>query len=558
MKRYIAAVVAVVAVASTALGVATNYYQIGGQSGTRDQGWNFNTVTNSSVTPTEFSWSFGAPDIFPDLSNVVITVTAVETNDVMFIQSTHLAGTNGVSGRLDGNEVLKLKVSYEDPDGLLTGLKVDSVGPWWNTGSSEETIFSDGTTEYPMASTANGEMADYDTTGLTQLTLANTGTWSMLVYQINDQTTSGLGGFRLEYIADVNPVILPPEPPAGKVGLGSHWGTSRCDTLAEGSDFASVVFSNNVAGDNSGNRRFYQSGSFGNPAVGVGDTLTISFTTEVGSALPISGGDRIFRASFFDTEATTANAFSFRADYGNYGGTTLTFGSANVKSMGYVGSLGGITQSTTAVPTNALVNQGDSVDCVISIKRTAQTDFDISMSLDETSVATNVTGVSNFNTLDAVAFRMNSALDNHLIITNLNIEITNDTYDWYSYWSFYALLEQGVNDGFTDDPDGDGMANLLEYALDGDPLSPDAWRQPVYGGQSAAGVDLVYRRRRDAGYRRLNYSVGSGASLLYGGLTNATTEVGSEIINADMEYVTNRVSTSVGDMQFMQLGVTQE
>jgi len=31
-------------------------------------------------------------------------------------------------------------------------------------------------------------------------------------------------------------------------------------------------------------------------------------------------------------------------------------------------------------------------------------------------------------------------------------------------------LVRGVNDGFADDPDGDGWPNLKEFALDGDPL----------------------------------------------------------------------------------------
>ncbi len=50
--------------------------------------------------------------------------------------------------------------------------------------------------------------------------------------------------------------------------------------------------------------------------------------------------------------------------------------------------------------------------------------------------------------------------------------------------------------GFEADPDGDGYTNLLEYALDGDPLSPDSlaprWRKGEDGKER-----LRYRRRRD-------------------------------------------------------------
>jgi hypothetical protein len=556
MKVYTVLLAALAAAATTALGVATNYYQIGGDISVRDQGWNQNTVTNSGVTPTEYSWSFGAPEIYPDLSNMVITVTAVETNDIMFIQSTHLAGTNGNSGRLDGDEAILLTVSYEDPDGLLLGLKVDSFGPWWNTGADEQTLFSDGTAVYAMQDTDNGVMADYDTTGLTQLTLGNTETWSMLVYQTNNLTTSGLGGFKLEYIADVDAVVTPPEPPYGEVELNATWSKSRCVILAEGTDFCSAIFTNNVAGENNVNRRFFQDG-FASAPVQVGETLNISFTAVVGTNLPITGADRIFRASFWDSGATAANGFSFRADYGAIGGTTLQAGLGNVQSPGYVGSLD-TSVSTVDEPTNGLVNQGDQADFVITIKRTGETTADFTMSYDDIALTNSFIGVNNFDSLDAVGFRMNSVEDNHLIITNLQIEVVGDgAFDWYGYWAFYALLEEGVNDGFTQDPDEDGMVNLLEYGFDGDPLTADAWRQPQFGGLSDDGVSFIYRRRRDAADRGLSYFVGAGPDLMTAGRTNATVEAGTEVINSSMEFVTNRVSTAA-EQQFMQLRITQE
>jgi len=41
----------------------------------------------------------------------------------------------------------------------------------------------------------------------------------------------------------------------------------------------------------------------------------------------------------------------------------------------------------------------------------------------------------------------------------------------YRSWAAARGLNPGVNDGFLDDPDGDGHANIKEFALDGDPLS---------------------------------------------------------------------------------------
>ena len=40
----------------------------------------------------------------------------------------------------------------------------------------------------------------------------------------------------------------------------------------------------------------------------------------------------------------------------------------------------------------------------------------------------------------------------------------------YQTWAVAGGLDRGVNDGFADDPDGDGWPNLKEFALDGDPL----------------------------------------------------------------------------------------
>jgi hypothetical protein len=40
----------------------------------------------------------------------------------------------------------------------------------------------------------------------------------------------------------------------------------------------------------------------------------------------------------------------------------------------------------------------------------------------------------------------------------------------YAKWSADRGLQPGINDGFADDPDGDGRPNLFEFALDGQPL----------------------------------------------------------------------------------------
>jgi len=41
----------------------------------------------------------------------------------------------------------------------------------------------------------------------------------------------------------------------------------------------------------------------------------------------------------------------------------------------------------------------------------------------------------------------------------------------YQTWALAQGLAQGVNDSFTDDPDGDGWTNIMEFGFDGNPLS---------------------------------------------------------------------------------------
>ena len=129
----------------------------------------------------------------------------------------------------------------------------------------------------------------------------------------------------------------------------------------------------------------------------------------------------------------------------------------------------------------------------------------------------------------------------------------------YAYWAENQGLTNGVDDAFDADPDGDGMVNLLEYALGGHALSNDA---ALYlpSGRLAQDtgtnyLNLVYRRRIDAETRGLNYFVGSSTNLMTAALTNATEEAGSGALDAYFEAVTNRIPLDSELHQYMQLKV---
>ncbi|MEI6890697.1 MAG: Ig-like domain-containing protein [Pontiella sp.] len=142
------------------------------------------------------------------------------------------------------------------------------------------------------------------------------------------------------------------------------------------------------------------------------------------------------------------------------------------------------------------------------------------------------------------------------------MNLTLGAASYYGSWASDHGLINGVNDAYGDDPESDGMNNLIEYALGGDPLSNDtADVRPEYGVNfdgSDQFFDYIYRRRIDYAARGLTYTVGSTWSLVFEQLTNATVEVGSGIIDAEFESVTNRISMEVETKQFIGLKISIE
>ncbi len=146
-------------------------------------------------------------------------------------------------------------------------------------------------------------------------------------------------------------------------------------------------------------------------------------------------------------------------------------------------------------------------------------------------------------------------------IDNVAISIlsTADTYD--TYMTGYGLT--GSNALASADLEPDGMNNLLEYALGGNPTTNDAaFLLPKGGIISELGtnwLEYVYRRRSDYAARGLTYTVEATTNLVTDiWTTNGVVDAGTGPIDADFDTVTNRVSTGTDDRQFMRLKLQTE
>ncbi|QHI69406.1 LamG domain-containing protein [Tichowtungia aerotolerans] len=128
-----------------------------------------------------------------------------------------------------------------------------------------------------------------------------------------------------------------------------------------------------------------------------------------------------------------------------------------------------------------------------------------------------------------------------------------DAVDFSGWLNMYPTL--GTSTNYTDDPDADGMNNLLEYALGGIPTDSDAVDVLPTSFAESNWMLYVYNRRLDASSRQLSYSVVSGADLTLEAMTNATEEIGSSVIDAGFEVVTNRVPMDLEPRQFVTLKI---
>lgn len=127
--------------------------------------------------------------------------------------------------------------------------------------------------------------------------------------------------------------------------------------------------------------------------------------------------------------------------------------------------------------------------------------------------------------------------------------------DYYDQWAD----GYGVT-GMTDDPDEDRFSNLAEYGVGGNPI--DGSYQGIASETSAVDVggtnwfEYVHVERSDAAGRGLSYWVERTSDLLSPAWTNSgIVTVGSGVLDADFNTVTNRVPADSEEKLFLRLRV---
>ena len=128
----------------------------------------------------------------------------------------------------------------------------------------------------------------------------------------------------------------------------------------------------------------------------------------------------------------------------------------------------------------------------------------------------------------------------------------------YEIWvAGYGL--EGTNALRSTDVESDGMENLLEYVLGGNPTNDDSAAVMPTLEATLDSMKYVYRRRIDAAVRGLDYGLVLNTNdLLQSAWTNVGTtfETTNVVIDADFESVTNTIPVT-GDVGFVNLEVEE-
>lgn len=582
MSKY-SAIMALLMAAGLVQADVTENYQIGGKD--RQATWRASTgngVDGRDEKHASYSF-FSATD--PDL---VFTVDlesnhSFQWNDPVTNQlrnTAFIAVSDGVGndGRLDGDETVKITVSYVDPNASLLSLKLKEFGAFWGNGPTETTVFTDASANshslFAFDHNDPEVLVDYSTTGLDALTKDNTGSWSMTV-SVLPGTTSGMGGFELEYTVAQEELILAVDFSSSDILTAVHYEAGefvldlagvpsltepeytgqpiyaglKLDPIDPSTNSAAMSFSGGAA-------KLQWNGPGGGDDTGLYEEDDVStgvfmFKKEdfmngmdaAGSVYMHATNDTLSATVDFDPKVPQ------RLKSGSFRWVVLDAGQYYISDTvtNFTASTGGY------VPVS-----GDALDI-------SWNNYDPETSANAISSPATPT----LQDIDALGFWLQATVLTNdgvrayprLGVGTFSAEALGSTPAslWNGWISGFAV---GANSNLLDHGDSDAYDNLQEYAWGGDPSDgDDTGNSPTQAALSGATnvLEYIYFERDDAGNRGLTsslevgtdlvntnwadgspYLVGSGASGIpgYTAVTNwiPTDAEGKQFIKLDVQY----------------------
>ena len=268
---------------------------------------------------------------------------------------------------------------------------------------------------------------------------------------------------------------------------------------------------------------------------------TTSITTSVAAALP---------------SAVTTSFDALAIGLRNVDGTTvptLTFTSVSVVKGAVVTS---VAPAITSQPTAQSISVGASLTLTAAASGTPAPTYqwylDDILIADATSATYSVVSASAGNAGSYKVIATNSA--GSATSNSVTVAVTTPLTPFQT-WSASTGLTAGVNDGLSQDPDGDGMSNLLEFALNGNPLVASASVLPV-ATASGGNVALTYDIQ-DAALASYTITPESSTNLstwntVVHGVGSAT--IVQTVVNATTSHVVVTVPSS-GTRTFLRVKV---
>ncbi len=222
-----------------------------------------------------------------------------------------------------------------------------------------------------------------------------------------------------------------------------------------------------------------------------------TFNFNGGTLIAEAGADEGQRANFMNTldnaviqtggafidsnglEVTIPQALSGSGPLTKLGAGTLTLSGANTYTGNTTVSEGTLAITSPSLPHPATVTIASGATLALNFEGREQV---LALVVDGNSLPDGVYDASSPETAG-------------FITGTGEIEVTSEVADPYADWAAANGLTAGVNDGPLDDPDMDGIANLLEFVLGGNPLAADTSILPA---AEVTETDFVFTFNRSA------------------------------------------------------------